>query len=202
MRMPTSRQRSGVGPGRTRRSRGLTAATALVLAVLTAVSLVGCGNSGMAPTPHGEVVAPEDRPAAPAFEGVLLDGDPFTSDSVAGRVVVLNFWGSWCGPCRVEVPALQSLHGTLPTDRVAVLGVNLRDQRRLAQAFLDDRGVTYPSLFDPRGEVVTAFADQPITLTPASVLIDSEGRVAAVYLGGVRHDDLDRAIGLLLDETP
>lgn len=156
----------------------------------------------MEATPHGEVIPVADRPAAPEFTGRLLSDDAFDSASLAGQVVVLNFWGSWCGPCRREVPDLQTLHEGLPDDRIAVLGVDVRDERQLARAFLDDRGVTYPSLFDPKGEIVLAFADQPIRSTPASVLVDDEGRVAAVYVGSVAHEDLERAVRELLDEEP
>jgi thiol-disulfide isomerase/thioredoxin len=173
---------------------------AVRLVLLAALLTAACGDRGMEPTPHGQVVEVTDRESAPAFSGQLLDGGSFDSESVAGHVVVLNFWGSWCGPCRVEVPELELLGEDLPDDRAVIVGVNVRDQERLAQAFLADEGVTYPSLFDPDGEVAVAFAGFPVNTTPATVLIDHEGRVAAVYLGAVRSDLLSQAVDRLLDE--
>lgn len=107
----------------------------------------------------------------------------------------MNFWGSWCAPCRVEVPELQELADADPD--VAVVGVDLRDQEEFAQAFLDDRGITYPSIHDPAGELASAFSAWPITRTPSTVLIDAEGRVTAVYAGPVTADDLQAALDQL-----
>ncbi|WP_336027567.1 TlpA family protein disulfide reductase [Geodermatophilus sp. FMUSA9-8] len=164
-------------------------------------AVAGCGDPGVDPTPHGQLIPVADRGPAPAISGALVGGGTFDAQSLDGRVSVVNFWGSWCGPCRVEVPELQAFDAAMPDEQVAVLGVNVRDQEDLAQAFLDGRGVSYPSLFDPDGEIALAFAEYPITQTPSTVVVDDTGRVAAVYLGAVPVEDLTHATEALLDET-
>lgn len=151
-------------------------------------------------TPLGEVIPRDSRQTAPEFSGEYLDETPFRSTDLAGDIVVLNFWGSWCGPCRVESPDFQAVYADVAASGVQFLGVDVKDQRQLAQAFMDDLGVEYPSLFDPRGEVALAFRGFPANVVPSTILLDREGRVAAVYVAVVPQDDLRRALDALLAE--
>ena len=82
------------------------------------------------------------------------------------------------------------------------LGVDVKDQRQLAQAFVDSVGAEYPSLFDPRGEVALAFRGFPANVVPSTILIDRAGNVAAVYVAVVPEEDLRRALDRLLAEGP
>lgn len=193
---------------------------ALVLcAAVTAVSLTACGadtvsNASTATassgdfdfegsTPLGKVIPIDARESAPAFEGELLDGTEFTSSNLAGDVTVLNFWGSWCAPCRIETPEFQAVYADVSDSGVQFLGVDVKDDRQMAQAFVDSVGVTYPSLFDPRGEVAMAFRGFPANVVPSTILIDRAGRVAAVYVAVVPEEDLRRALDqLAAEETP
>lgn len=170
--------------------------------LVAAAVLVGCCGPGAEPTPPGEVVPGADRAAAPAFADERLGGGRLESGSLSGQVVVVNSWGSWCSPCRDEVPELQALSERTRADGVAVVGVVVEDQEQLARAFLDDAGVTHPSLSDADGEVSAAFADLPIRATPSTVLVDREGRVAAVHVGAVSAEDLSAAVGTLVGEDP
>lgn len=166
----------------------------LAPALLAVGLLAGCGG-GIDPTPPGQVIAVEDRLDAPALQGPLLDGgelDPGTTDGV---VAVVNFWGSWCGPCRLEAPELQEVADANPG--VLVIGVGLRDQPDLARQFREDRGITYPSVDDPSGELTSAFAEFPIARTPSTVVVDDAGRVAAVYAVPVSADELQRTLDQL-----
>ena len=79
---------------------------------------------------------------------------------------------------------------------------DVKDQRQLAIAFVDSVGATYPSLFDPRGEVALAFRGFPANVVPSTILLDRLGRVAAVYTGQVSGDDLRTAVALVLEEGP
>lgn len=151
-------------------------------------------------TPAATVLDEETRAPAPAFGGELLDGSPFESSSLAGSVAVINFWGSWCAPCRVETPEYQAVHTDVADRGVRFLGVDVKDQGQLATAFFDSVGATYPSLFDPRGEVALAFRGFPANVVPSTILLDRQHRVAAVYTGAVRGEDLRAAIDLLLAE--
>ena len=113
---------------------------------------------------------------------------------------MLNFWGSWCAPCRVETPEFQAVYTDVTDSGVQSLGVDVKDQRNLAQAFVNQVGATYPSIFDPRGEVALAFRGFPANVMPTTILLDRDGQVAAVYVAVVPEDDLRTALDQLLDE--
>ena len=153
-------------------------------------------------TPAATVLDHAARAPAPAFGGELLDGSPFESSSLTGDIAVINFWGSWCAPCRVETPEFQAVYADVADQGVQFLGIDVKDQRQLAIAFVDSVGATYPSLFDPRGEVALAFRGFPANVVPSTILLDRQGRVAAVYTGQVSANDLRTAVDLLLEEGP
>ncbi len=185
----------------------------LAAALLAAGVLAGCStgegqvdvaNGGefrfVQGTPAGEVIAEAERAAAPEFSGTLLGGGEFGSAALAGDVAVLNFWGSWCPPCRVETPQFQEVYDEVRDDGVQFLGVNVKDSEQLATAFLDSKAITFPSLFDPTGETALAFRDYPATAIPSTIVLDRESRVAAVYTGEVRQDDLRAVLDRVLGE--
>jgi thiol-disulfide isomerase/thioredoxin len=185
----------------------LAAAGALGSTLLFGCSTRGAGGSPTdefefrEPTPAAAVVPEGRRAAAPAFSGELLDGTPFDSSALAGDVAVLNFWGSWCVPCRVETPEFQAVHAEVADRGVQFLGIDVKDERQLAVAFVERLDVAYPSIFDPRGEVAMAFRGFPANVVPSTILLDRDGRVAAVYTGQVRGDDLRTAVELLVEEA-
>ena len=176
--------------------------------LLAALLLAGCStgegavdvNNGgefrfVAGTPAGEVIPEQERAAAPEFSGTLLGGEEFVSSELAGDVAVLNFWGSWCAPCRVETPEFQEVYAEVRDDGVQFLGLNVKEpSEQFATAFVERFGIEFPSLYDPRGEVALAFRDYPANAIPSTIVLDREGRVAAVYTGEVSQDDLRRVI--------
>jgi thiol-disulfide isomerase/thioredoxin len=186
----------------------------LVLALAGAVLLVaGCStgsdavdvNNGgefrfVAGTPAGEVIPVADRRSAPSFGGELLDGTKYSSAELKGDIAVLNFWGSWCPPCRVETPQFQQVYSEVQGEGVQFLGVNVKDEQQLAAAFLQSKGITFPSLYDPRGEVALAFRDYPANAIPSTIVLDREGRVAAVYTAAVEPDDLRTVLHRVVEE--
>jgi thiol-disulfide isomerase/thioredoxin len=151
----------------------------------------------VAGTPAGKVIPTKDRASAPSFSGTLLDGSHFTSSSLDGKVVVINFWGSWCAPCRVETPEFQQVYTEDAGRGVAFLGINVKDDEQLAKAYLTSNDITYPSLYDPRGEVALAFRDYPANAIPSTIVLDRQGRVAAVYTAEVEQKDLRAVLGTL-----
>ena len=212
-------QQTPPGPGNQRPGAvTITRRSLLVAGVITAASgLAACGADGgnastgddgggdfdfSGATPAGQLIPLDARQSAPAFGGELLDGTRFDSTSLAGDVVVLNFWGSWCAPCRVESPEFQAVYTDVAASGVAFLGVAVRDQRQLAQAFVDDFQITYPSLFDPSGEIALAFRGFPANVVPTTLVLDRENRVAAVYVSAVAEADLRAGLTTLLAETP
>lgn len=108
----------------------------------------------------------------------------------AGQVVVLNVWGSWCGPCREEAPGLQQVHDLTRSSGVTVLGVAVRDDPDAAADFLRDRGLSYPSLFDQPARTLQALRGFPRNTVPSTVVLDRSHRVAAVFLTTVRVAEL------------
>lgn len=189
----------------TRSSRALTVG-ALLLAILA-----GCSPSVDQPTAGkryeftgatgaGRLLPASDRADAPPFNGELLDGTRFDSAQLGGDVTVINFWGSWCAPCRVETPDLQAVYADVRDQGVQFVGVDVKDQRQLARAFVANVGAEYPSLFDPRGEVALAFRGFPANVVPSTILLDRQGRVAAVYTGAVAQNDLRAALVALLKD--
>jgi peroxiredoxin len=208
--MTTPRERSAGAP----RSRGGPGRRTVLAAAAALLVLPGCGsaegradvtNGGeyrfVAATPAGEVIPEAERASAPEFGGTLLGGGAWDSGELAGDVAVLNFWGSWCAPCRVETPEFQEVYAEVRDEGVAFLGLNVKEpDEQFGQAFVDSRGIEFPSLYDPAGEVALAFRDYPATAIPSTIVLDRQGRVAAVYTGAVSQDDLRAVIDLLLGE--
>ena len=190
-----------------RRLLGALVGALLLAGCSTGEGAVDVNNGGefryVAATPAGEVIPEAERAVAPEFAGTLLDGDAFESSSLAGDVAVLNFWGSWCAPCRVETPAFSEVSEEYADQGVQFLGINVKEtDQQFADAFVERFGIAFPSLYDPRGEVSLAFRDYPPSAIPSTVVLDREYRVAAVYTGEVQQDDLRRAIDRALGEQP
>jgi thiol-disulfide isomerase/thioredoxin len=131
----------------------------------------------------------QDRKGVSGISGdsLLRPGQSVGLDAFPGRVVVLNLWGSWCGPCREEVPDLQFVG---QQTGAAVLGVDLRDDRQAATDFLRDRSVTYDSIFDPPGRTLVGLSGYPRNAVPSTLVLDKQHRVAAVDLLQIRPSEL------------
>jgi thiol-disulfide isomerase/thioredoxin len=134
-----------------------------------------------------------DRKPAPAVQGSTLDGGSFDLATLHGKVVVVNFWASWCAPCRLEAADLEATHQSTKDSGVSFVGVDSRDQKDAALAFLAGR-ITYPSLFDPAGRVALSFSEVPPNTFPATLVVDKQGKVAAVIRTTVREDDLTKLV--------
>jgi thiol-disulfide isomerase/thioredoxin len=189
------------------RLRALPALVAVLLLTgcSTGDGAVEVNNGGefrfVAGTPAGEVIPVDGRAAAPEFSGTMLGGGDFDSTELRGQVAVINFWGSWCAPCRVETPEFSEVADELADDGVQFLGINVKEtSEQFAQAFVDRFVISFPSLYDPRGEVALAFRDYPANAIPSTIVLDPEYRVAAVYTGEVAQDDLRRVLERVLEE--
>ena len=171
----------------------------------TGSDAVDVNNGGefrfVAGTAAGEVIPEGERASAPEFSGTLLGGGGWSSAELAGDIAVLNFWGSWCAPCRVETPEFQEVYTEVADAGVQFLGLNVKDQEQFAEAFLTSKAITFPSLFDPKGEVALAFRDYPANAIPSTIVLDRDSRVAAVYTGEVRQDDLRAVLAQLTEEA-
>jgi thiol-disulfide isomerase/thioredoxin len=148
----------------------------------------------------GTLIPAADRKPAPRFSGSYLGGGDFASASLAGKVAVINFWGSWCGPCRVETPAFQQVYQATRPLGVQFLGVDVKDSDQAAQAFLANKKISYRSLYDPDGRVALAFRGFPPNSIPATIVLDPAGRVAEVHLGTMLAGDLQPVLRTLAAE--
>jgi thiol-disulfide isomerase/thioredoxin len=184
----------------------LTLAMLLVLAGCStgsgAVSVVNGGEFRfVAGTPAGTAIAVDKRAPAPKFSGKLVGGGNFASSTLGGKVAVLNFWGSWCAPCRVETPQFQQVYAAVRDKGVAFVGLDVKEPSEdFALGFMKRFGIQFPSVYDPRGEVALAFRDYPANAIPSTIILDRQQRVAAVYTGEVASRDLRAVLDRVLEE--
>ena len=156
-------------------------AAVLAAAALAAGVLTGCGSESWTKrcaTGADTVIecAPDRRPQVSEVTGELLDGGTYDVTNDRGKVVVVNFWGSWCNPCRAEADDLEKTFQATKARGVSFIGVNSRDGRDAAKAF--ERGrVTFPSVYDPDGKVALKF-DVTQVSTPSTLILDRQGRIA------------------------
>jgi len=143
---------------------------------------------------------PGDRSRPEAVTGTLLDGSSFDLASWRGHVVVVNFWGSWCSPCRDEADALEQVYRDNRTRGVEFLGVDVREDRPSAQSFIEDRHIGYPSLFDPSDVLALRFPGLPPNATPTTLILDRQGRIAARHSGEIRYTQLRDVVARALAE--
>jgi thiol-disulfide isomerase/thioredoxin len=130
-------------------------------------------------------VTPSVEPlAAPDFTLNALGGDIFTLSEQRGRWVVVNFWATWCEPCKVEMPDLQRI-STAFGDRLVLVGINMRESAQEVRAFADEFSIRYPILLEPDDGLLTSYLVMGLPLT---VVIDPEGNIAMRQFGPVDPD--------------
>ena len=131
------------------------------------------------------------QPLAPDFTGTTLTGSKLIFASYRGQVVVVNFWGSWCGPCRAEAPTLAVAAEQYKSAGVDFLGVDVRDTTASAEAFTRNFGITYPSVSDAGSVITLDFtAVVPIAGTPTTLVIDRTGHIAGAVFGPATTGEL------------
>jgi thiol-disulfide isomerase/thioredoxin len=189
----------------------------VVIASAALAVLAGCatGDDAVAQGGTFEFVAPGgktdifyDPPESRGRPGPLSGPDlmdpakTISLDDFAGKVVVINVWGQWCGPCRSEIVQLQKVYDATKAQGVAFFGIDVRDNNRdAARDFVIDRNITFPSIYDPPMRTMIAFGGKyPTTVIPSTIVLDREHRVAAVFLRELLAEDLQPVVQRLLDE--
>ncbi|OZG29782.1 protein disulfide reductase [Williamsia sp. 1138] len=195
------------GRRRQRRDNRLRRLPAVVM-VICALVLVGCGTGDDAVrqgdsfefvSPGGQTAIFYDPPDSRGQVGELMGPDLLDDTATirlsdfAGQVVVINVWGSWCGPCRGEAPALEQVYEQTKDSGVAFLGIDFRDRKQSGRDFVTDRGVTYPSIYDYDGRTLATLTT-PTSVVPTTVVLDRRHRAAAVYLRAITADELRQRV--------
>jgi thiol-disulfide isomerase/thioredoxin len=124
--------------------------------------------------------ATQEGQPVPAFSGATPDGGTVGSETIAGKVALVNFWASWCGPCQRELPALKAVQDEFAARGFTVIAVNVDKEPALADRLIARVQPNYPILLDPESEVMGAF---DVMAMPTSVLIDREGRMVKLHTG-------------------
>ena len=168
---------------------------------------VGSGGEFTFVSPGGKTrlyYRPEQRGKVSGVTGenLLKKGSKIRLSDFEGEVVVLNLWGSWCGPCRSEADDLQTVQDQLGPQGVQVLGINVRDQRSAAADFVRNRGLTFPSIYDPAGRSLLSLEGYPRSTVPSTVVLDREHRVAAIFLTEVLDSELVPEVRKVAAESP
>lgn len=206
-RLPRS-PRPAAHAARARAANHARGAAGAVFAAVTVLAVTGCsggaigqdtpasnGSNFVAGSYNTTVFAPGSGPVAPDIKGTTLAGRKLTLAAYRGDVVVLNFWGSWCAPCRAEAPALAALAKHFWPRGVRFVGVDIQDSPAAAEAFERNFLISYPSLNDPGDQVALAFQSTvPPAGIPTTLVIGRTGRVAARIVGQSTYSALGRLI--------
>ncbi|MGW5055423.1 TlpA family protein disulfide reductase [Actinokineospora sp. NPDC004072] len=184
-----------------------------VVAVLALLLVAGCTTDNSPVNSEFVFVSPggqtdityegADRKPLPELSGPSLMEPEKTLalSDYRGKVVVLNVWGAWCPPCRVEAPELQQIQDAYGERGVQVLGIDVRDfQEAEPRDFMTNRDLTYPSIYDPPGRSLLALKGYPRAVVPATFVIDKQGRVAAAFMRALLASDLEPLLDRLIAE--
>ena len=180
--------------------RGLRFGSVIAGVLLVVTMLGGCGNANgigagdKENVIHGENVSEstaaqedvasengvaQEENAAPDFTVELNDGSQFTLSDSKGKVVLINIWATWCGPCCAEMPAFQRLYEEYG-DKLQIVAVNYAEKKKAVDQFIADNGYTFPFAYDEEAKIMELYPSDGI---PYTILIDKEGKVYRTFLG-------------------
>ena len=153
--------------------------------------LVGAGRVNW----EGQLIAPSSPRQAADFTVELFDGGTWRLGEQRGKLVVVNFWASWCPPCREEAPALEQVWQEYRARGVVVVGANVWEERQPAVEFVKEFDLTYPNGVDPSGSLAVEYG---VTGLPETFFIDEEGRLVRRWIGPIDEAQLRQVLDDLL----
>ncbi|WP_432146396.1 TlpA family protein disulfide reductase [Streptomyces sp. bgisy084] len=190
-----------------RRVALLAAGTAAAALTLSACGDGASGGSAQTRFVQGkngvDTVKKAQRQPAPELSGESTTGKKLDVADYKGKVVILNVWGSWCGPCIAEAPNFAKVANETKDKGVQFLGINTRDsEKSQATSFEEEHKVPYPSLFDPTGRLMLRFPKGSLNpqSIPSTIAIDRHGKIAARSIGPLAEDDLRKMVDPLIAE--
>ena len=172
---------------------GALIAFSAALVVLNAAGLPNRATYTGQITDDQQVIAPEIGALAPNFSTITYTGEPFTLDSTQGNPVVINFWATWCQPCAVEMPELQSLHEAYP--EIQLVGVNLSESPFTIAEWMERGGYTYPVVLDPSGEIAALYA---LRGQPTTIILSPGGMILQIFYGATTRAALEGVLAPFL----
>lgn len=165
-----------------------------IIAILTIFTLIA--GALAIDNPHAHAVS--ELPQAKSFTLSTLDGDREVSlEDFAGKAVVINFWATWCGPCREEMPLLQKEWEKFQNDNIEFIGIDVMDDKNLAAALIKEMGITYTNLHDASGKISNEYG---VIALPATFFINKEGRVAIKNYGPFLGKEGEKKFRLYIEE--
>ncbi|MEP7018357.1 MAG: TlpA disulfide reductase family protein [Actinomycetota bacterium] len=181
----------------------------VMMVAASALGLAACG--GNAPPKPGHATqnvdspgvsrfAPADRHLAPNLSGTTLEGSQFALDDIAGNIVVVNVWASWCAPCRIESPVLAGLERQLGAQKVRFVGIDEADTSSSARQFVASAAARYPQLVDEDGAILGRLTLLPQKGIPSTLILDRHHRMAARVIGPVTSQQIHTLVSELLLE--
>jgi thiol-disulfide isomerase/thioredoxin len=187
---------------------------ACIAALLGMLALAGCTGKDavdqsagsqfrfVSATKVGHLIPEQSRKHVGEVTGSLLAGGTFNLAADAGQVVVVNFWATWCGPCKTETPQFDSVYRQMHSQGVDFVGMDVKEfERSAATAFVTDNHISYPIVWDEEGKTALELGHVPAEALPFTVLIDKQQRVAAVYQVPLAPADLQPVLDSLVAES-
>jgi peroxiredoxin len=138
------------------------------------------------PTPVPDLVRVGEPP--PDFSTTTPDGEPIALRDHRGSVVALNFWATWCVPCRTEMPALQRASETFTSGELVIVGINAGESPQQVREFLDEYGLTFPIALDQNGSIADLYG---VRVFPTTIWIDAQGNVQAEHYGPLTENQIE-----------
>lgn len=178
------------------------------LGLALTISIFACGCSGKQSAPKSESRQEEtgDREEeqenkAPDFTAEVNDGSTFILSEQDGKVILLNFWATWCGPCVAEMPAFEQLYEEYDKEEVAILAINCMEEKSTVDQFVSDSEYTFPIAYDETGEISQKY---PTNGIPYTLVIGKDGTVKKTYLGArdaqTQYQEYKKAVDAALEE--
>ncbi|WP_299090718.1 TlpA disulfide reductase family protein [uncultured Metabacillus sp.] len=165
-----------------------------ILAISILVFLVGYAIY-YAINPSNVKVGVTEGNAAPDFELTTLDGEKVSLSSLQGKKVILNFWATWCPPCRSEMPDMEKIHNEFNED-VVIAAVNLTSSEKnveTVESFVKELNLSFPVLLDKKGEINKQFE---VLSYPTSYIIDEKGVITSKFVGAMTYDQMKDLLDL------